>query len=127
MGAASEPPRPSERHRGSRDLRACSTVDVMVQMDTGGEERRVRLRRLDDCLTILEQAHELDLTTVTAGMVEVLSERVPTIREGMVIADAIEEVLRQQEPYMIQVRPEVTRRVRRRRDPFDVRLLLQRR
>jgi hypothetical protein len=99
----------------------------MVQMDTGGEERRVRLRRLDDCLTILEQAHELDLTTVTAGMVEVLSERVPTIREGMVIADAIEEVLRQQEPYMIQVRPEVTRRVRRRRDPFDVRLLLQRR
>jgi hypothetical protein len=99
----------------------------MVQMDTGGEERRVRLRRLDDCLTVLEQAHELDLTTVTAGMVEVLSERVPTIREGMVIADAIEEVLRQQEPYMIQVRPEVTRRVRRRRDPFDVRLLLQRR
>jgi hypothetical protein len=45
----------------------------------------------------------------------------------MVITDAIEEVLRQQEPYMIQVRPEVTRRVRRRRDPFDVRLLLQRR
>jgi hypothetical protein len=45
----------------------------------------------------------------------------------MVIADAIEEVLRQQEPYMIQVRPEVTRRVRRRRDPFDVRLLLNRR
>jgi hypothetical protein len=99
----------------------------MVQLDSGGEERRVRLRRLDDCLTILEQAHELDHTTVTAGMVEALSERVPTIREGMVIADAIEEVLRQQEPYMIQVRPEVTRRVRRRRDPFDVRLLLQRR
>ncbi len=78
---------------------------LMVQFDNGGEERRVRLRRLDDCLTILEQAHELDHTVVTAGMAEALSERVPTIREGMVIADAIEEVLRQQEPYMIQVRP----------------------
>src|ERR1700730_5401176 len=99
----------------------------MVQVDTGGEERRARLRRLDDCLHILEQAHELDQTLVSAGMAEALSERVPTIREGMVIADAIEEVLRQQEPYMIQVRPEVTRRVRRRRDPLDVRLLLQRR
>ena len=66
----------------------------MVQLDTGGEERRVRLRRLDDCLNILEQAHELDMTLVTAGMAEALNERVPTIREGMVIADAIEEVLR---------------------------------
>ena len=99
----------------------------MAQLDNSGEERRVRLRRLDDCLSILEQAHELDLTIVTASMAEALSERVPTIREGMVITDAIEEVLRQQEPYMIQVRPEVPRRVRRRRDPFDVRLLLQRR
>lgn len=99
----------------------------MVQADTGGEERRVRLRRLDDCLTILEQAHEIDQTMVTESMADALSERVPTIREGMLIADAIEEVLRQQEPYMIQVRPEVTRRVRRRRDPFDVRLLLNRR
>src|SRR5207253_2905809 len=36
-------------------------------------------------------------------------------------------VLRHQEPYMVQLRPEVTRRIRRRRDPFDVRLLLQRR
>jgi hypothetical protein len=45
----------------------------------------------------------------------------------MLVADAIEEVLREQEPYMVQVRPEVSRRIRRRRDPFDVRLLLQRR
>jgi hypothetical protein len=99
----------------------------MVQLDSGGEERRVRLRRLDDCLTILEQAHELDMTLVTDRIAEALSERVPTICEGMLIADGIEEVLRQQEPYMIQVRPEVTRRVRHRRDPFDVRLLLNRR
>lgn len=89
------------------------------------EERRVRLRRLDDCLDALEQAHELDMTVVSEAMAEVLSERVPTIRQGMLIADAIEEVLRQQEPYMVQIRPEASRRVRRRREPFDVRLLLR--
>jgi hypothetical protein len=96
-------------------------------MSQGEDERRIRLRRLDDCLSILEQAHELDLTTVTDRMAEVLSERIPSIHEGMLIADAIEEVLRQQEPYMVQVRPEVSRRVRRRREPFDVRVLLNRR
>lgn len=98
----------------------------MIQPDSG-EERRQRLRRLDDCLGLLEQAHELDLSLVTDRMAEVLCERVPTIHAGMLIADAIEEVLRHQEPYMVQVRPEVSRRIRRRRDPFDVRILLQRR
>jgi len=92
-----------------------------------GDERRQRLRRLDDCLDLLEQAHELDMTVVTDRMADALQDRVPSIHEGMLIADAIEEVLRQQEPYMVQIRPEVSRRVRRRRDPFDVRLLLQRR
>jgi hypothetical protein len=92
-----------------------------------GDDRRGRLRRLDDCLTVLEQAHELDDTLVNDRMAELLSERVPTIHAGMTLADAIEEVLREQEPYMVQIRPETTRRVRRRRDPFDVRLLLSRR
>jgi hypothetical protein len=93
-----------------------------------GDERRLRLRRLDDCLEVLEQAHELDVTVVTERISELVSERVPTIKPGMLVADAIEEVLRQQEPYMVQIRPEVaSRRVRRRRDPFDVRLLLSRR
>ena len=92
-----------------------------------GDERRQRLRRLDDCLELLEQAHELDMTLVTPQIAEAVADRVPTIHDGMLIADAIEEVLRHQEPYMVQIRPEVTRRVRRRRDPFDVRLLLQRR
>ena len=91
------------------------------------DERRQRLRRLDDCLELLERAHEMDLTVVSARMADAVCDRVPTIHEGMLIADAIEEVLRHQEPYMVQIRPEVTRRVRRRRDPFDVRLLLQRR
>src|SRR5438270_8612432 len=92
-----------------------------------GDERRQRLRRLDDCLDLLEQAHELDMTVVTDRMAGAVGERVPTIQPGMLIAEAIEEVLRHQEPYMVQIRPEVSRRVRRRRDPFDVRLLLQRR
>ncbi|HEY0409390.1 MAG TPA: hypothetical protein VGE42_03890 [Candidatus Dormibacteraeota bacterium] len=91
-------------------------------------ERRIRLRRLDDCLNVLEQAHELDMTKVNEKIAELVADRVPTIHPGMLIADAIEEVLRHQEPYMLQVRPEVaTRRVRRRREPFDIRLLLQRR
>lgn len=89
------------------------------------QERRVRLRRLDDCLELLEQAHEHDYRLVTALMAEALDERVPTVHAGMLIADAIEEVLRHQEPYMEQIRPEVTKRVRRRREPFDVRLLLK--
>src|SRR5438309_9730399 len=35
-----------------------------------GDERRQRLRRLDDCLNLLEQAHELDLTVVTDRMAD---------------------------------------------------------
>jgi len=92
------------------------------------EDRRVRLRRLDDCLNVLEQAHELDLTVVSEKIERLVSDRVPTIRAGMLITEAIEEVLRHQEPYMVQLRPEVgTRRVRRRREPFDIRTLLGRR
>ena len=106
----------------ARTTRSSSSVKPVRR-----DERRNRLRRLDDCLTLLEQAHELDLSEVTDRMADVLSERVPTIRTGMLIADAIEEVLRHQEPYMVQIRPEVSRRIRRRRDPFDVRLLLHRR
>ena len=93
----------------------------------GGDDRRQRLRRLDDCLTLLEQAHELEITVVTEAMATAIADRVPSVRPGMLVAEAIEEVLREQEPYMVQVRPEVSRRIRRRRDPFDVRLLLQRR
>jgi len=75
----------------------------MTSMD--GEDRRLRLRRLDDCLDVLEQAHELNLTEVSERMAEALSERVPTVHPGMLIADAIEEVLRQQEPYMCRSAP----------------------
>ena len=92
------------------------------------DERRIRLRRLDDCLEVLEQAHEFDVTVVNERIADMVSDRVPTIKVGMLVADAIEEVLRQQEPYMVQVRPEQKeRRVRKRREPFDIRLLLARR
>lgn len=92
------------------------------------EDRRIRLRRLDDCLNVLEQAHELEMTHVTERVSDMVSARVPTIHTGMLIVDAIEEVLREQEPYMVQVRPEVvSRRVRRRREPLDIRVLLARR
>lgn len=91
-------------------------------------ERRTRLRRLDDCLNLLEQAHEADMTHVTPRMAEMVRDRVPAICGGMLISDAIEEVLRQQEPYMVQLRPEQKeRRIRRRREPLDIRLLLTRR
>lgn len=99
---------------------------MMYSYGSDGEDRRLRLRRLDDCLTVLEQAHENNLTHVTEVMAHMVSERVPTIYEGMLITDAIEEVLRQQEPYMTQIRPETNKRVRRRRDPFDIRVLLYR-
>lgn len=115
MTGAPSPDRPSIGYRSSMS-------------EPEGEERRVRLRRLDDCLNVLEQAHELDLTVVNEKIAALVSERVPTIHPGMLIADAIEEVLRHQEPYMVQIRPEVgSRRVRRRREPFDIRLLLSRR
>jgi hypothetical protein len=92
------------------------------------QERRNRLRRLDDCLNLLEQAHEQDMTEVSERMAEMIQDRVAAVSAGMLITDAIEEVLRQQEPYMVQVRPEQKeRRVRRRREPFDIRLLLARR
>ena len=114
--------------KGSSDPRRSGDVVQPAGISPEDGERRSRLRRLDDCLDVLEQAHELDLTVVNERITEMVSDRVPTIHVGMLIADAIEEVLRHQEPYMLQVRPEgASRRVRRRREPFDIRLLLQRR
>lgn len=109
-----------------------ATSQVTLRSIGGGgderEERRSRLRRLDDCLEVLEQAHEHDLTVVDERLAALVSDRVPTIHPGMLIADAIEEVLRHQEPYMVHVRPELPgRRLRRRREPLDIRTLLARR
>ena len=67
---------------------------------------REQLRRLDDCLTVLEEAHEIELVDVTPAMVELLQPRVPSISIGMRIADAIEEVLKMQEPFMKKPAPQ---------------------
>ena len=115
--------------RGGRDgdfTGPSATVPGMHIED--GHDRRIRLRRLDDCLNVLEQAHEADMTHVNERIANMVRDRVPTIHAGMLIVDAIEEVLREQEPFMVQVRPEVTgRRLRRRREPLDIRVLLARR
>src|SRR5258708_38929564 len=89
-----------------------------------GDDRRIRLRRLDDCLGVLEQAHELDVTVVTERIAEILSETVPTIPSGMLVAEAIESVLPQQESFKVQLRARVRSRLRhRRRRPLDRTLL----
>jgi hypothetical protein len=76
--------------------------------------RRAYLRRLDDCLELLEAAHEEGLIGVSSALAEVVSPRVPTVVPGMRIAEAIEEVLRYQEPYMKPL-PLAERRQMRRR------------
>jgi hypothetical protein len=114
------------RERSAMPRTAAGYMSAMEEEEI--QERRNRLRRLDDCLNLLEQAHEQDMTEVSERMAEMLQARVPAICKGILISDAIEEVLRQQEPYMVHVRPEQKeRRVRRRREPFDIRLLLARR
>jgi hypothetical protein len=79
------------------------------------EGRRGYLRRLDDCLHLLEDAHENGSSVVSERMAEVVGVRVPTIATGMRIADAIEEVLRYQEPFMKRLPVEERRRSKRRR------------
>jgi hypothetical protein len=86
-------------------------------------ERRRRLRRLDDCLDVLEAAHEAGLVDVNTKIAEMICERVPSVSIGMSIADAIEEVLRCQEPFMAPQPPRQDRRVRHRRAAFDARTL----
>jgi hypothetical protein len=66
----------------------------MITRSEWQAQNREQLRRLDDCLTVLEEAHEIDLIYVTEAMAELLKTRIPAITPGMRIADAIEEVLR---------------------------------
>jgi hypothetical protein len=59
---------------------------------------RNRLRVLDACLQRLENAHEHNLLTVSPGLAETLRTQVTGIEVGMTITEAIEVVLREQEP-----------------------------
>lgn len=60
------------------------------------EDRRRRLRLLDSCLNILEDANERHQTRVTAEMAMRLAG-VTRIRPGMLIREAMDQVLREQE------------------------------
>jgi len=81
-------------------------------------DRRVGLRRLDDCLHILEEAHDRGLAAVNTRIHQLLAGRVPNIATGMLIADAIDEVFTAQEAFMTSLPAEPRRRrgQRRRRE-----------
>jgi hypothetical protein len=60
------------------------------------------LRRLDGCLDELEKAHEHNSMFVTAAAAATIGAHVPAVSAGMLIVDAIELVLREQEQYLIR-------------------------
>jgi hypothetical protein len=62
--------------------------------------KRSQLRLLDACLTQLEDAHERDESRISKTMATRLAPHVPDLRPGMLIADAIERVLQEQERYL---------------------------
>lgn len=63
-------------------------------------DKRSQLRVLDACLTQLEDAHERDESRISEALANRLAPHVPDLRPGMLIADAIERVLQEQEPYL---------------------------
>lgn len=89
------------RDTPSHEARAVETASPTGDRD--------RLRALDACLHTLENAHEHNLLTVSPGLAETLRTRVAGIEAGMTITDAIEVVLREQEPCLrsrrLQQRP----------------------
>lgn len=64
------------------------------------ERVRMQLRLLDGCLQALEDAHEEDLLTVPADVAVRVRPLVPAVAPGMLIADAINLVLHDQERYV---------------------------
>lgn len=61
---------------------------------------RARLRVLDACLTELEEANERDEVAVSEALASRLGEHVRSLVQGMTINEAIELVLREQEPHL---------------------------
>jgi hypothetical protein len=62
--------------------------------------KRTQLRVLDACLTQLEDAHERDESRISPALARRLAPYVRGLRPGMLIADAIERVLQEQERYL---------------------------
>jgi hypothetical protein len=61
---------------------------------------RARLRVLDACLTELEDANEREEATVSEALASRLGEHVRPLVPGMTINEAIDLVLREQEPHL---------------------------
>lgn len=66
-------------------------------------DRRRRLAELDAALELLEAAHDLGLTMMTARLWSLVSARCPGIAVNQTIADAIEQVFDAQEPLMVRI------------------------
>ena len=62
---------------------------------------RRRLRTLDACLGLLEEAHVRGEQRVSAQLAARIRPHAPAVRADLLIADAIDAVLRDQEPHMV--------------------------
>ena len=67
---------------------------------SASQTRRSQLRVLDACLTQLEDAHERDESRISPELAGRLASHVSGLRPGMLIVDAIERVLQEQERYL---------------------------
>jgi len=63
-------------------------------------ERRGQLRQLDECLRVLEDAHDRNEAVVSAELSKELETCAPMITQGMRIADAIDLVFERQSQYL---------------------------
>jgi hypothetical protein len=64
------------------------------------DQNRVELRRLDACLTMIEDALEGDEEVMSAALALRLQPVVPEVRAGMLNTDALEVVFKMQEAYL---------------------------
>jgi hypothetical protein len=66
-----------------------------------GDGNRRHLRRLDLCLKLLEDAHEQDEVMVPSDIADRVRLCVPSVEPGMLIAEAIDLVLSEQQPLLM--------------------------
>jgi hypothetical protein len=78
----------------------------MGAVSNNRDERRERLKRLDGCLDVLEDAHLRGEAVVSAWVAARLRSATASVTTGMSIADAIEEVFAEQEPCLTGGGPE---------------------
>lgn len=76
-------------------------------------DQREQIRRLDRCLTLLEDAHERDEVVVSASLAGELRPLLPGLAVGVPIGQALDRVFAEQEAYLPSRSPDV------RADPAD--------